>query len=307
MLDTLLSSPLVHGLFQFFRDAAATLPIIVALGLVLGRRGHGAFCLAGAHWLTHLALGRACIGLAGLACQLLHIIVLLHGAGRTAAEFPLWSPLLLPHSLALVCWLAGMCWLGLEWRISGRSVASFCSPVDRYTLADIKAQLWLSALAALCFFGSYVIQTWPFVSLPQGMSLGQAATAIIRDKAHYYFTALAPAGAMAMLSLPVARQKLEGLAPPETWAKAGRWCALWAVVGYIPYWLNSSATCIGYALRGGPSLTGTLLLLLLPLTGAIICWAVMLSLRNPLRHFWLNWLGLSLLLFFFLVRGFLVR
>lgn len=307
MTEILFASPFVHGLFQFFRDAAATLPLIAALGLVLGRRGNGAFCLAGAHWLSQLGLGLACIGLIGLVCQLLRVVLLLHEAGRTAAEFPLWSPLLLPYSLSLAFWLVGMCWLGLQCRISGQAFANFRLPDNRYTLADIRGQLWLCAFAGLFFFGSYVVQVWPFASLPQGMSLGQAASAIIRDKAHYYFTALAPAGAMAMLFLPLARQRLESLAVSEIWAKAGRWCALWAVVGYVPYWLNTTATCIGYALRGGSDLTGILLLLLLPLSGAIICWAVMLASRNPLRHFWLHWLGLALLLFFFLVRAFLVR
>lgn len=307
VLSSYLNHPLLSALLQFGRDAAAALPMIVMLSLISGRRGHGAFCLAGGRSLTILDIILSVFGLAALCCQLLYVILLLDNAGYTSSDYPLWSPLLLPYSLASLLWLLGMSLLWLLLRLFSSTSLPARPTEDRYPLAQIKKQIWICCLTSLCFFATYVSQVWPFSSLPEGMTLGQAASAILRDRAHYFFSTLAPAGAFALLSLPLARQHMSCFTDQRLWTYAVRWCALWAVAGYIPFWLNTGATCLGYALRGSADLTESLLLLLLPLTGAILCWSLLLAMRDPLRRFWLAYAGSSFLLLFFLLRGFFTR
>jgi len=303
MVELHIVQRLFESLLHFCRDAAAAMPLMIVLSLVMGRRGHGAFCLSGARVLSMLCITLACLGLLLPGCQLLHIITLLQDAGHSREAYPLWSPLMLPYSLGLTLWLSGLlCCVLLLRCFSARQMTASVAD-GSYAMTIFRPQLWLCALACLSFFASYVVQVWPFASLPEGMSLGQAASAIIRDRAHHYFSALAPAGAVALFCLPLARKRLKAFSEPTLWEKAARWCALWAVAGYIPFWLNLSATCLGYALRGGADLSRTLLMLLLPLSGAIICWAILLSMRSPLRRFWLAYLGFALLLFFFLQRS----
>ena len=197
------------GLLLIGVNAAAALPLITALTLLIGRRGRARFCAYGAGLLARLGFGLSWLGLPVMLGGLLSLLYTLRDTGYTPGALSPWTPVMLPYSLTLLLWLTGMLWAGLLSRACARAPLP---PVrsrpeeDRYTAGDVKGRLWLCGLATLCFFATWISRYWPFAALPSGMDLGQAASVILADALHNYFMAFAPAGALALLFLLRARR-----------------------------------------------------------------------------------------------------
>ncbi|WP_291448469.1 spidroin-2 [Desulfovibrio sp.] len=288
------------GLLLIGVNAAAALPLITALTLLIGRRGRARFCAYGAGLLARLGFGLSWLGLPVMLGGLLSLLYTLRDTGYTPGALSPWTPVMLPYSLTLLLWLTGMLWAGLLSRACARAPLP---PVrsrpeeDRYTAGDVKGRLWLCGLATLCFFATWISRYWPFAALPSGMDLGQAASVILADALHNYFMAFAPAGALALLFLLRARRDAAAAGfGEEELERAARWCALWATIGYIPFCLDRWGLALGYLLRGAvPDRLMPQIYALIPLTAAIACWGALLAMPRPLRRAWLIGLGLILL------------
>lgn len=290
------------GLLGLGMSAAAALPLITALTLLIGRRGQARFCAFGARHLSRLGWGLAWLGPPLIVGELAALLITLRGPQEAFIRLPSpWDPALLPFSVTVLIWLAGLFCAWLLKRACTRTPLP--SPASRpeddcWEMPAIRGKLLLCLLAVACFFAACVSRNWPFAALPPGLNLTQVASAVLSTAMHTYFMALAPAGALALLMLPRARRAPGGEDFAATdYQRAARWCALWAMVGYIPFCLDRWGLILGYALRGG-SPAGWLLpqvLPLMPLTVSVICWAALFAMARPLRLQWLNWLALSLL------------
>lgn len=300
--------PLWHVLWLWCRallgigmGAASALPLITALTLLIGRRGKARLCAFGALRLARLGYALAWLGPPAMIGGYLTLLFTLRGVNTVLLPVSPLAPIMLPFTLTLLVWLAG---LFCAWLLKRACAAAPLPPPrpdpeeDRYPAALIKGRLRLSLLAALCFFATYLTQSWPFAGLPTGLSAQAVFSAIFSHALHTYFMAFAPAGALALFSLAVARPTLpHGLSDRDA-QRAARWCALWAMIGYIPFCLDRWGLIIGFALRGSglPDWLWPQLPPLALLTAAVACWSALFAMSRPLRHGALIFLSLFLLL-----------
>ncbi len=327
------------GILSIGMNAAAALPVILALTLLAGRRGNARLCIAGTRRLTRLALGLGLLGPLLTAANLAGTILSFGGSGSHISGLALWDDAVLPYTATVLAWIAGLCclWLvtwmdrrsplitGLPADNSGASLGGRSgkgrsarkgrrSPLpaeseaanDRLDADAMRSRLFLYLLAIVCFFAAHALPNWSFSGPPQGMDWGRMASAVLGTATHDYFTNFAPAGAMALLALSLARRELSGSSaampannafPASDLEKAARWAALWAMIGYVPRCIDRWGLFIGLSFSGQalpdwlmPQITG-----LVPLTLAVACWAILFTLRSRVQFLWLNWLALALL------------
>lgn len=259
---------------KIFADAAAALPLIIALGLVAGRRGNGRFCL----WASEKLLGLALpLSFAGPAYILLRYFSLLLPYNTRGAS--LLAPLLessgMAYTSSIIAWTAGALALYLAQGALAPALFRHNAETDRYKLSFIKFPLALCLLAAFVFFLTFILLNWPFAGLPQNLDWPRAAMAVCRNAVRHYFMAFCPAGAIALL---YAFHVYSGNCPASEAQKHNslRWCAIWAAIGYLPYSLQKWGLALGLALRGNAdSLMGSIasqILALSLLAMAIVCW-----------------------------------
>lgn len=311
-------------------DAAVSLPLLAALTLILGRRGHMALCARGAAALGFLGLALAPAGVVtGLGDFLLQLSRVGH-AGFWERVAVLAVPAGRGPALSLLCWLAAMaCVAGGSVALARARRAAAAGPCrgrpDARTplasgLAGLRIPLVLLLAGALCFFAALACRDWPFAGLPPGMDPGRAAAAVLRHATRLWFTTLAAGGAaaLALAALALRRRRL----PPDACAgrngaaaatraplaadspeRAGiiRWCALWAAIGYLPSVLERWGLALGLWLRPAAAGTGmrpvsAQVLSLVLLSMAIACWVALLIARAPGRRLPLVWAGLLFLL-----------
>lgn len=293
-----------HALLGVGTCAASALPLITALTLLIGRRRQARLCAFGAARLARLGYALAWLGLPAIGGSYLTLLYTLRGVNTAPMPVSPLAPAMLPITLTALVWLAG---LFCAWLLKRACARAPLPPIrrnaeeDRYATAAVKVRLQLSLLGAGCFFASYVTQSWPFAGLPAGLTAQAVFFAVFSNALHNYFMAFAPAGALALFFLAVARPSMPG-GPDGPDARdaqrAARWCALWAMIGYIPFCLDRWGLVIGFALRGN-GLPGWLWPQLPPLallTAAVACWSALFALSRPLRHNTLIFLGLFLLL-----------
>lgn len=226
-------------------DAAVSLPLMAALTLILGRRGHMALCARGAAALGFLGLALAPAGVVtGLGDFLLQLSRAGH-AGFWERMAVLAVPAGRGPALSLLCWLVAMACvaggsvaLARAWHAAGAAgtaCAAAAGPCRRRPdtrtplapglpgglvsgLAGLRIPLCLLLAGALCFFAALACRDWPFAGLPPGMDPGRVAAAVLRHATRLWFTTLAAGGAaaLALAALALRRRRL----PPD--ACAGR-------------------------------------------------------------------------------------
>ncbi|WP_291441442.1 spidroin-2 [Desulfovibrio sp.] len=327
------------GILSIGMNAAAALPAILALTLLAGRRGNARLCVAGARRLTRLALGLGLLGPLLTAANLVGTILSFGGSGSHISGLALWDAAVLPYTTTVLAWIAGLCCLWFVTRMDRSSPLAIGLPTDnpetnpgvrgskgrsarkgrKSPLAAeneassnqldtdaMRSRLFLYLLAVVCFFAAHALPNWSFSGPPQGLDWGRMASAVLGTATHDYFTNFAPAGAMALLALSLARREFSGssAAMPGNRAfsaadleKAARWAALWAMIGYVPRCIDRWGLFIGLSFSGQtlpdwlmPQITG-----LVPLTLAVACWTILFTLRSRMQFLWLNWLALALL------------
>ena len=279
-------------------SAASAMPVIVALTLATGRRGQARLSAYGARRLALAAATLAILGPLLLAGDVLALLASLRGPVHMLEGVSLWMPAMLPYTTAAAAWVGGIVCLLLYLKADSAAPLPQPSAQDCWQPGQIGQRVGLALLAALCFFAAQVLPNWPFSGLPQGLTVGDVALAVLSGNVHDYFTAFAPAGSIALIVLSLtARRGVAAAFTPADEQRAARWCALWAMVGFIPRCIDRWGLVIGFSLRQGPLPLGLAdqALGLVPMTLAIACWVALFTLRAPRKLYWLNTLGFLLL------------
>ena len=286
-------------------NAAATLPLMAALALILGRRGHAALCLAGAAALTGLGLW---LSAAWPALVIGDALMQLSRAGAASAGARLgafFTPAGAGISLSVALWLTGMGCAFAGRRACAHAAAALPPGADSYRARAVREPLTALFAAAACALAAFALRNRPFPGLPLGMDVGRAAGAVLKHAFRAYFAALASGGSVGLL-LAACRARRGSFHGPLTAAEAAgcvRWCAVWAVAGCLPQLLERWGVALGLLLRGGgatvPGNPHAALFQLVPLgllTLACAAWAMLLVRREPLRRLMLAPAGLALLI-----------
>lgn len=308
--DTLLT--LWHwcaSLLGIAANAAATLPLMAALALILGRRGHAAVCLAGAGALAGLALRLAAAWpLLVLTNAMVQLSLATHAPLKNCVA-ALFTPAGAGISLSVAVWLCGAACAWLGRKACATSAARLSPAADRYPVRAVRVPLCALLAAAFCALAAFALKNWPFAGPPPGMDLWRVAGAVGKHACRSYFLALTAGGAVGLLlAAAVARKRAAappGLPAPDPAETAGavRWCALWAVAGAVPHLLERWGLTVGVWLRGdaapppgNPHAAAIQVAALGLLTLAVAAWAAILAGRQPLRRLPLARAGMALLL-----------
>lgn len=285
-------------------NAAATLPFMAGLALLLGRRGHAAFCLAGAAALTGLGLwlsaawpllvvGDALVQLSQAADAPL--------ARRFAAFF---TPAGAGITLSVAAWCAGIVCAFLGRRACLNKACVLPPGTDSYSARAMRLPLAALFAAAACALAAFALRNWPFAGLPPGLDLWRAAGAVLKHACRGYFAAFSSGGACGLLLAALAARRGWHGSPLSPAQAAGgvRWCAVWAVAGAVPHLLERWGVALGLWLRKGAALPADAhaalfqLVALALLTLAVAAWTAPLVGRAPERRLALAPAGLALLL-----------
>lgn len=277
-------------------SAASAMPVIIALTLATGRRGQARLSAYGARTLARYAALLAALGPLLAAGSVLALLASIRSTEHMFEGISLWMPAMMPYTTAVAAWLAGIISL-LLYLAADRAAPMPQAAQDYWQPGQIGLRIGLALLAALCFFAAQVLPNWPFSGLPQGLSMGDVALAVLPKTLHDYFTALAPAGSVALIILSIVARTSGAAFTQADEQRAARWCALWAMVGFIPRCIDRWGLVIGFSLRQGPLPQGLAeqAMGLVPMTLAIACWVALFVLRAPRKFYWLNVLGLLLL------------
>lgn len=297
-------------------NAAATLPFMAALTLILGRRGHAAVCLRGARALAGLALWLSAAWPVLVLGDALVRLSLTGDAPPTTRLMVFFEPAGLGISASVAVWLAGALLVLSGRRACAAAAAALPPGADSYRLPAVGTPLALLLAGALCALAAFALRHWPFAGPPAGMDIWRAAAAVGKHACRSYFMALASGGALGLLLAARAARRggvsrrpdadARNLPAPPSAAEAGgavRWCALWAAVGYLPSCLEHWGLTLGLLLRGDAvplahsdhywALVQVVTLALLTL--AMAAWMLLLFARAPLRRLPLAWAGAALL------------
>ncbi|MDE7242141.1 spidroin-2 [Desulfovibrio sp.] len=286
-------------------NASATLPLMAALALILGRRGHAAFCLAGAAALARLGLALSAAWPALVAGDALVQLSRLPDATLARRLAVFFTPAGAGISLSVAVWCAGMACAFVGLRACARAAAALPPGTDNYSARAISVPLAALLAAAACALAAFALRNWPFAGLPPGMDAWRAAGTVLKHAFRAYFAALASGGAVGLpLAAGAARRgSFHGSLTTAEAVGGVRWCAVWAVAGCLPQLLERWGVALGLLLRGGgPPVPGNphaVLFQLVPLallTLACTAWAALLGRREPLRMLPLAPTGLALLI-----------
>ena len=292
-------------------NAAATLPLMAALALLIGRRGHAAICLAGARELAGLALWLAAAWPLLIVTDAMVQLSLATPAPLQSRLAALFTPAGAGISLSVAAWLCGAVSLWLGRRACAASALRLSPGADRYPASAVRAPLAALLAAAFCALCALALKNWPFAGLPPGMDFWRVAGVVGKHACRTYFTGLTSGGAVGLVLVAV---RVSAVARSQTAAPRGhtdtmeitgavRWCALWAVAGALPHLLERWGLTVGVWLRGNaaplpgnPHAAVIQVVALGLLTLALAAWAALLVGRQPLRRLPLAFAGLALLL-----------
>lgn len=261
---------------EICQEASAGLPLVIALGLIAGRRGNGQFFLYG---------NRLCLNF----CLLLAFAGIFHfplayfqeAASFNQAAATIWKPFLEPAGFP---WSASM----------GAQIAAFMALCAArllfpaltgasYGLRDIRGTLFCCLAATFCMGATCFLINWPFGGYPPGLSVERIFQAVFRNAAGHYFSDFCPGGAMGSL-LALCSPNRGGLYSHKDKILACRWMSAWAFAGNLPWLLQSWAVLIGVSLRGNPGALGPGYLTSHTLILAILSFALALWLCQTLSR-----------------------
>lgn len=252
------------AILEFIRNAAASFPLIAAIGLCAGRRDHGREYLDAAARFFKIFMGCSILGF--LYFPLAYFILLLPYKTATST---LWGPLLepagLPWSASMAAWMGGIICFSLAWQ----ALPGGNGP-NSYGLAYVRNTLIFCCIAGLFFFATFILINWPFAGLPENLAFDRAVMAIIRNASRNYFMTFGASGALALFFA-------SGICRMDLLPRIPRWLAVWAVLGYLPSLLQRWSVILGIfvnkSIPGGTSGYQILITQLAFLTLAIICWS----------------------------------
>lgn len=223
---------------------ASALPFITALGLIIGRRGHAAFCLFGSRKLLGLALGLGIAAFFYFPASFLGVLLPYGAPGQILSS--LFEPAALPWLLGSLAWLFALPLLPLA-RHALKRVGKPAE--DFYAFAAIRPAFMLCCAASALFFMAMLLNKWPFAGLPQGLDMERAVMAIMRSSLREFFRALSPAGAVALLYCVWQFATTPRIFREEK-AGAFRWFSFWAIAGCAPALLANWGLQLGSMAAG---------------------------------------------------------
>lgn len=255
-----------------FYHAAAGLPIITALALVSGRRGHAPFFLWAGQRLVNLNL------FLSLACPL--YLFFNYWGEISHYEAPLarqLAPLLaapgLPWTTAFLASVCAVAFLQAAAAALRRLRTHWRG--ERLAMLQIRSPIIWCLFAAFSFFATFLLLHWPFAGLPEGLTWDRATLAVGRYAMRNYFMTFSPAGALCLLGLMVWARQLDHSHLPMS----VRYFAFWAAAGLIPHWLVTWGMRLGVGVRSQGAVAQGMAgqdPALICLTLAIFCWAFIL-------------------------------
>ena len=269
------------NLQALFAQTAQALPFLILMTLLAGRKGNAALCLWGGRQLLRLDLFCAALSLP------LFPLMLLLEALRQPQMPPLADLLAQPATVALLAWLPATLLLWGLLRASRHWPDATDQAITAYRASDLRLTLWGCLLALLLFLLGSLLATGLLLAPPQGMERSNFVLLQIRQALHLLFRYLSLAGGAALLWLWHLRHRAP-LADERQFSLAVRWCAVWAVAGYLPSILDFWSTLLAAllrSLRSGipfdimPQMNALALSVLAAL--AIISWSVFLY--RPLK------------------------
>lgn len=289
--------PWILKLWSILCAGATALPLITALGLIVGRRGNGAFCLLGSSHLLTLCAGMGITGIFYFPLRYLADIAGFEIAGSR------WGLLATPAGYSY--WCAALAWIlalaCVLWACRQLRALRAHLPLagDKYRFSFIRWPFAFLLLGCVFYLLSLCLENWPFAGLPEGLGWDRAIMAILRHALRQYFMDFCPAGAIALLFAPywLATDNFSSFGREKTYAI--RWLALWAFIGCLPYSLQLWGIMLGLGLRGNPAGNMPLgldlqLASLSCLTLGIACWGFTLLAKSSPR--WLAWAGFGCLI-----------
>lgn len=235
-------------LLELCQQAAASLPIIITLGLIAGRRGNSQFYLAGNRTCLKLCLWCAFLGIFYFPLAYLREILSFSQNGGEIWS-PFFQPAGLPWSTATFAQL-----LGLLSLFFAKQRLAFISP-EKYTLRKLCPVLAPLIFTSILCGGTFFLINWPFGGYPAGLSFERIFMAVSRNAAAHYFMAFCPGGAIGLIWTILITHKKQEITQKEK-ILAFRWMSVWAFIGYLPWLLQSWAILIGVSLRGDIGLAG---------------------------------------------------
>lgn len=257
-------------------QTAQALPFLILMTLLAGRKGNAALCLWGGRQLLRLDLFCAALSLP------LFPLMLLLETLRQPQMPPLADLLVQPASVALLAWLPATLLLWGLLRASRHWPDATDPAITAYRTSDLRLTLWGCLLALLLFLLGSLLSTGLLLEPPQGMERSNFILLQIRQALHLLFRYLSLAGGAALLWLWYLRHRAP-LMDERAFTLAVRWCAVWAVVGYLPSIIDFWSTLLAALLRSlhsgvpfdiMPQMNALILSVLAAL--AIISWSVFL-------------------------------
>lgn len=274
-------------------SAVAALPLVIALGLVAGRRGNGSFCLWGNRKLLNLTCFMAPI--APLYYLFLYLIQIFPYSPANVFA-PLFSLAGLSYFSCIVCSCVSCIIIFWAYFFLNKAILHLSLSQDKYKMSKLRLPLILCLICAFFSFACMPLQNWPFAGLPDTINWDRAILAIVKNSFRHYFMAFCPAGAIALI-LAINQQ----YAVKEQQKAAIRWLSAWAAAGYLPHTLITVGFTIGLAARGslaGYIASGYFLQIIsaVVLIGAMLCWSMLLFGKDSRTY--LAYAGLAFLILY---------
>ena len=192
--------------------------------------------------------------------------------------------------MALLAWLPATLLLWGLLRASRHWPDATDPAITAYRTTDLRLTRWGCLLALLLFLLGSLLSTGLLLEPPQGMERSNFILLQIRQALHLLFRYLSLAGGAALLWIWYLRHRTP-LTDERAFTLAVRWCAVWAVVGYLPSIIDFWSTLLAALLRSlhsgvpfdiMPQMNALILSVLAAL--AIISWSVFLYRPRKARN-----------------------
>lgn len=271
MTQIYLPSFMLTGLLELVCNAIAASPLIIACGLLAGRRANSDLALKGNLFFGKIAAYTGFIPALYFAISFIIQVRALPIQPQSLLSLA-FSPPGMPWTSSAI--IACCAWVTLILALGSLRNVLFIEGTGLYSFHSVKKPILLYLASACLFLLSFFLSSYPFAGLPQGLSFGKALFAITRHAGRQFFMALSPAGALAVLTAFIFFKNSE--LTPEVKRICIRWTSLWAAMGYIPYLVQAWGLLIGISLRSaGPASVGLSLQIanLALCTASTGCWA----------------------------------
>ena len=180
----LLGLQVANSLCAALAQAASALPIILALTLLLTRKGKTNLCLFGAKEILRLNLILALVGPLYVGGDFLIVVTKLKALGNNWQLPSIWSKALLPYTISSLLWILGALTALISSKILARNLK--LASLESLSFKELRGLLVLTLILFCLFFAAWLSLIFPFAGLPQGLSWADAWLAVLGQTEHSY-------------------------------------------------------------------------------------------------------------------------